>query len=224
MSDDDVFREGGAFSEIASLGIVPVLTVERSDRALGLADALQAGGLPVAEITFRTAAAADVLRLLSRERPDLILGAGTILTPESAALAAECGARFLVAPGFQPAVVRRARELGLPMVPGIQTPTELEQAMAMGCRVLKVFPAELAGGIRLIQALAAPYRHTGVRFLPTGGITVSSLPSYLGEETVLAVGGTWIAKKEDIDEGRWDAVQARCREALDIVARVRGAR
>lgn len=209
------------FERIAGHGVVPVLAVERPSSVSSLGEALRAGGLPVAEVTFRTAAAAEVLSAFRRDYPGILLGAGTVLTPENAERAKESGARFLVAPGLNPEVVRAAHELGLPMVPGIQTPSELEQALALGCRVLKVFPAELAGGVALVKALAGPYGHTGVRFIPTGGVSLANLESYLAEPAVLAVGGTWIAKKEDIASGRWDTIRSRCREAAEIVERIR---
>lgn len=202
-------------------GVVPVLAIERPETALGLADALAGGGLPVAEVTFRTAAAAEAMRTLRRERPGLLLGAGTVLTVENVEAARAAGARFLVAPGLNPVVVRKAREVGLPMIPGIQTASELEQALELGCRVLKVFPAELAGGVGLIKALSGPYGHTGVRFLPTGGVNPTNLASYLEVESVLAVGGTWIAKKDAIREEKWDTITATCREAVGIVSRTR---
>jgi len=201
--------------------VIPVLTVESPDTVVGLADALIAGGLPVAEITFRTAAAAEALRTLRRERPQVLLGAGTVLSPKNAELAKEAGAQFLVAPGLNPAVVARARELGLPMVPGIITPTELEEALSLGCKFLKVFPVEMMGGTRLLQVLSGPYAHMEVRFLATGGVTAATLASYLEIDTVAAVGGTWIAKKEDISGKRWDDILGRCREAVAIVRRTR---
>ncbi|MGQ9590376.1 MAG: bifunctional 4-hydroxy-2-oxoglutarate aldolase/2-dehydro-3-deoxy-phosphogluconate aldolase [Planctomycetota bacterium] len=210
------------FEKLAQHAVIPVLSVERPERALGLADALVAGGLPVAEVALRTDAAAEAIRLLRRARPNMILGAGTVLSAAQVELARVCGAQFLVSPGVNRDVVRRASELGVPMIPGVFTPSEIELALSLGADVLKVFPAEVGGGVRLIQALAGPYRHTGVRFVPTGGITTANLESYLKEDIVLAVGGTWIAKKDDIAEERWAEVTRRCEETRAIVARVRG--
>lgn len=201
------------FSRIAELGVVPVVAIGAVDHALPLADALLAGGLPVVEITFRTQAAAEVIRILSRERPGLIVGAGTVLTPETMQTAADAGAQFAVAPGFNPRVVQTALELNLPFVPGVATPTDIEAALEKGLRLLKFFPAEALGGTKLLSALSAPYRHTGVRFMPTGGISPMNLDGYLAIDTVAAVGGTWIAKKEDMTRGNWDEVADRCREA-----------
>lgn len=200
-------------SRIAELEIVPVVAIDRVTHALPLADALLAGGLPVVEITFRTQAAADVIRTLSRERPDLIVGAGTVLTPETVQTAVSAGAQFAVAPGLNPRVVQAALELNLPFVPGVATPTDIEAALENGCRLLKFFPAEAVGGTRLLSALSAPYRHTGIRFMPTGGISPANLDSYLALDTVAAVGGTWIAKKEDMAQGNWNEITDRCREA-----------
>ncbi len=215
-------ERGEVLHKLSLHGVIPVLAIERPDRVLGLADALMAGGLPVAEITFRTDHAAEAMRLLRRARQSMLLGAGTVLTVEQAEEARDAGAQFLVAPGLQPAVVRRAGELGLPVIPGVFTPSELEHALSLGVNVLKVFPAEIGGGVKLIQALSGPYRHTGVRFVPTGGVTPANLEAYLREETVLAVGGTWIARKEDISQEKWGDVTARCEEACAIVRRVRG--
>ena len=198
---------------IAELGVVPVVAIDTVNHALPLADALLAGGLPVVEITFRTQAAAEAIRILSSERPGLIVGAGTVLTPETVQTAVNAGAQFAVAPGFNPRVVQAARDLNLPFVPGVATPSDIEAALESGCRLLKFFPAEAVGGTRLLSALSAPYRHTGVRFMPTGGISPANLDSYLALDTVAAVGGTWIAKKEDMTQGNWDEIAGRCREA-----------
>lgn len=200
-------------SRIAELGVVPVVAIDTVNQALPLADALLAGGLPVVEITFRTQAAAEAISILSRARPDLIVGAGTVLSPETMQTAVHAGAQFAVAPGFNPRVVQAARDLNLPFVPGVATPSDIEAALESGCRLLKFFPAEAVGGTRLLSALSAPYRHTGVRFMPTGGISPANLDSYLALDTVAAVGGTWLAKKEDMTQGNWDKIAERCREA-----------
>ncbi len=209
-------------NRVAELGVVPVIAIDSAAHALPLADALLAGGLPVVEITFRTAAAAEIIRILAKERPDLITGAGTVLTPETVKIAVDAGARFAVAPGLNPRVVKAAQELGLPFVPGIANPSDIEAGLELGCRLLKFFPAEALGGTKLLSALSAPYKHTGVRFMPTGGASTANLESYLKIDTVAAVGGTWIAKKEDMAEGKWDLIAQRCREARAIVAAARG--
>ncbi len=211
------------FAEIARFGVVPVIAVEAVETALPLADALLEGGLPVAEITFRTAAAAEVIAQLVRHRPALLVGAGTVLSEENVNAAKAAGARFAVAPGLNPAVVRHAARAGLPFVPGVCTPSEIEQALGLGCQIVKFFPAEPSGGVEMLKALAAPYSHTGLRFVPTGGVNPGNLESYLSVKAVAAVGGTWIAKPEDLAAGRWQTICDRCREAVAIAGRVRRA-
>jgi 2-dehydro-3-deoxyphosphogluconate aldolase / (4S)-4-hydroxy-2-oxoglutarate aldolase len=216
MADDRVFQK------IARCGIVPVIALESVDMAIPLADALLEGGLPLVEITFRTAAAAGAIEQITWHRPEVLVGAGTVTSPDNLAAAQACGANFAVAPGFNPDIVARAKQAGMPFVPGICTPSELEQAMAAGCDVLKFFPSEPSGGIDMIKALAAPYGHLGVRLMPTGGVTMSNLEAYLSLDIVLAVGGTWIAKKEDLADGRWGEIRDRCKKAVELVAKLRG--
>jgi len=213
---------GSILERIARYGVVPVIAVESPQVAVPLADALLEGGLGVVEITFRTSAAAQVIQEISRERPELLVGAGTVLTAANLDAAKASGARFAVAPGLNPDIVTRAKEIGLPFVPGVATPGEIERGLSLGCTLLKFFPAEALGGVAMIEALAAPYRHTGVRFVPMGGINAGNLESYLALDAVAAVGGTWIAKKDDLAAGRWDDITRRCKAAVEIVARVRG--
>lgn len=167
------------YDRIRQCRVVPVVAVDRVEAALPLADALISGGLPVAEITFRTEAAADVMRLLTAERPQLLLGAGTVLNARDLKLAKDCGARFAVAPGFNPEVARAALEIDLPFAPGVMTPTDVEAAVSLGLRTLKYFPAEAAGGLGLLKSLSAPYRHLGIQFIPTGGINARNMGEYL---------------------------------------------
>jgi 2-dehydro-3-deoxyphosphogluconate aldolase / (4S)-4-hydroxy-2-oxoglutarate aldolase len=206
---------------LALHGIVPVIAIEKLEAALPLADALIEGGLPVVEITFRTAAAAAVIRKLAQERPQLLVGAGTVLTTANLEAAKTSGAAFAVAPGLNPEIVRHARQLGLPFVPGVATPTDIEMGLALGCKLLKFFPAEALGGVAMVEALSAPYKHTGVRFMPTGGVNPGNLESYLRLDTVAAVGGTWLAKKEDLAASKWPDIRDRCKAALAIVAKAR---
>jgi 2-dehydro-3-deoxyphosphogluconate aldolase/(4S)-4-hydroxy-2-oxoglutarate aldolase len=214
-------REKSILERIAKLGIVPVIAIEKVEAAIPLADALLEGGLPVVEITFRTAAAADVIRIIAKDRPQLVVGAGTVLTAENLDTARACGASFAVAPGLNPLIVKRAQELGMPFVPGVATPSDIEAGLALGCKLLKFFPAEALGGVAMIEALSAPYKHTGVRFMPTGGVSTANLETYLKIDTVAAVGGTWIAKKDDLAAGKWDEIQKRCRAATEIVSKAR---
>ncbi|HXS68371.1 MAG TPA: bifunctional 4-hydroxy-2-oxoglutarate aldolase/2-dehydro-3-deoxy-phosphogluconate aldolase [Candidatus Polarisedimenticolia bacterium] len=209
-------------SRVAELGVVPVIAIENPEAAIPLADALIAGGLPVVEITFRTAAAAEVIRKLAKERPQLIVGAGTVLTTANVETAKSSGAAFAVAPGLNPQTLKHAQAAGLPFVPGIATPSDIELGLSLGCKLLKFFPAEANGGVGMLEALSAPYKHTGLRFMPTGGVNTANLESYLKLDTVAAVGGTWIARKEDLAGGKWDDVRNRCKAALEIVAKARG--
>jgi len=205
------------YEKIETVRVVPVIAIDSVDAALPLADALIAGGLPVAEITFRTDAAADVIALLKKERPQLLLGAGTVLTPENARRAKDCGAVFAVSPGLNPAVVQEAQSIGLPIAPGVMTPSDIEAALQLGVKVLKFFPAGAAGGVKMLKSMSAPYRHLGVQFIPTGGVTADNAAEYLAEEIVLAVGGTWIARKDLISSGDWDAITANCRQIVELV-------
>jgi len=206
------------YDRIRQFRVVPVVAVDRVEAALPLADALISGGLAVAEITFRTEAAAEVMRLLASERPELLLGAGTVLNVRDLRLARECGARFAVAPGFNPEVARAAIDIDLPFAPGVMTPTDVEAAMSLGLRTLKYFPAEAAGGLALLKSLSAPYRHLGLQFLPTGGINARNMGEYLALDTVLAVGGTWVAKRDAIAAGRWDEIAGNCRQVRDLLS------
>lgn len=215
-------QQDDVMAALAQYGVIPVIAIDLVDAALPLADALLEGGLPVAEITFRTAAAREVIRTLAEHRPELVLGAGTVLTVENLEAANDCGAAFAVAPGLNPTIVKRAQDLALPFVPGVATPTDIEAALGLGCKLMKFFPAEALGGIPMIQALSAPYKHAGVRFVPTGGVNAGNLAAYLATDCVAAVGGTWIAKKEDLLQGHWTAIRDRCIQVRDIVAQVRG--
>ncbi len=207
---------------MARYGVVPVIAIDSVEAAIPLADALLEGGLPLVEITFRTAVAAEVIKTICQQRPELLVGAGTVVTAGNLMAAKECGAQFGVAPGLNPDIVDRAKQAGLPFIPGVCTPSEIELAFSLQCAVLKFFPAESSGGIEMLKSLSAPYGHLGVRFVPTGGVNATNLEAYLAVATVAAVGGTWIAKKEDIAEGRWAEIRDRCKKAADIVAKVRG--
>lgn len=207
---------------VGQYGVVPVIAIERVEMARPLAEALIAGGLPIAEITFRTAAAAEVMQIMTREYPDLLLGAGTVLTEENVDRAVQAGAKFAVAPGLNPAIVRKAAAAGLPFVPGVATPSDIEAGLALGCKVLKFFPAGEMGGTKMLSALSGPYKHTGVKFIPTGGVKPENLAEYLALDTVAACGGTWLAKKESMASGDWSGIADACRKAVEIVRKARG--
>lgn len=207
--------------KLRQYGVVPVIAIDSVEAAIPLADALIDGGLPVAEITFRTNEAAEVIDLLRKERPHLTLGAGTVITHENLEAAAKCGAQFAVAPGLNPGIVSQSADMSIPFIPGVATPSEIEKALTLGCKTLKFFPSEASGGVLMLKALFAPYAHTGVRFVPTGGIKPENLEQYILEPAVAAVGGTWIATKEDINKGDWDSISEKCRAACRIVKTVR---
>lgn len=200
--------------------VVPVIAIDDVEAALPLADALTEGELPVAEITFRTAAAADVITKICKGRPDMFVGAGTVLTTENLKKAAGCGATFAVAPGFDPCVVDEANKMGFPFFPGVMTPSDVQGALRLGVKIQKFFPAGAAGGIKMLKSIAAPYAHTGVKFIPTGGVNIGNLREYLEFGSVLAAGGTWIATRDAIAAGRWDVVKQNCREVAALVGQL----
>jgi 2-dehydro-3-deoxyphosphogluconate aldolase/(4S)-4-hydroxy-2-oxoglutarate aldolase len=209
------------FNKVKECGVIPVIAIESPDDALNLADALIEGGLPCAEITFRTVAAGKVIETLGRERPELILGAGTVLTVDNLKRAADSGAKFGVAPGLNPAILEAADKMGFPFVPGVVTPSEVEEALSYGLSLLKFFPAAASGGIKMIEALYAPYGHRGVQFMPTGGVKTGNLGDYLSSPAVPFVGGTWVAKKDMIAEKQWEAIKKNCVEAVELVRSIR---
>lgn len=210
------------FEKMEKCGVVPVIAIESPELALPMADALIKGGLPVAEITFRTKAAADVIKTLSKERPGLFLGAGTILSVDQLLSAKECGAVFGVAPGLNPDVVKKAREIGFSLFPGVITPSEIEKGLTFGIKVFKYFPSEAIGGIPVLKAVSAPYGHLGIRFIPTGGININNLEAYLSLPQVICVGGTWIAKKDVIAAEKWDVIEKNAAGVVEVVSRIRG--
>lgn len=187
------------FEQLSHYGVVPVIALDDAGAALPLADALIAGGLPVAEITFRTAAARDTIAAMSAARPEMLVGAGTVLTVAQLDAAFEAGAQFALSPGLDAEVLSHSAKLGLPFAPGIMTPTDLQAALRAGCKMVKFFPAMPAGGPHMLKNIAAPYAHTGIGFNPTGGVTLANLGDWLALPDVRAVGGTWIATKADID-------------------------
>jgi 2-dehydro-3-deoxyphosphogluconate aldolase/(4S)-4-hydroxy-2-oxoglutarate aldolase len=211
-------EQSGSLLEIRlrAFGVVPVVTIGRASDANGLADALSAGGLPIAEITFRTEAAVDAIAAMRESHPDFLIGAGTVLDVPTVHRAIDAGASFIVAPGFNPTVVDACLELGIPVIPGVSTPTEIEAALGRNLKLLKFFPAEAAGGLPFLSAVSAPYR--GISFMPTGGISRSNLPVYLAKPFVAACGGSWIATETAIAEHRFDEIAGITREAVALAA------
>jgi 2-dehydro-3-deoxyphosphogluconate aldolase / (4S)-4-hydroxy-2-oxoglutarate aldolase len=205
--------------KIERLRIVPMIAMDNADRAAPLADALVSGGLPCAEITFRTNAAESAMRILAG-RGDILLGAGTVLSVDQVDRAVDAGCAFLVSPGTNPRVVEHALSKGIAVCPGVATPTDIELAMSLGCTTLKFFPAGAMGGPGTLKAVSAPY--AGVRFIPTGGIKADNLADYLALPSVLAVGGSWLAKKDDIAAGNFDAITHHARQAVQAARAAKG--
>jgi 2-dehydro-3-deoxyphosphogluconate aldolase/(4S)-4-hydroxy-2-oxoglutarate aldolase len=202
-------------------GVVPVITLARPEQGVPVAEALLAGGLTCAEITFRSDAAAAAIEMIRSCVPALLVGAGTILTTAQADAAIAAGASFLVAPGFNPAIVDHVLGRGIPMLPGVCTPSEIEQALARGLHLVKFFPAAAMGGVAYLRALAGPYPM--VRYVPTGGITAGDVAGYLALPSVVAVGGTWLAASDLVAAGAWETIRGLAAEAAAIVGRARSA-
>ena len=206
--------------EIGHTGIVPVVVLNKVADAVPLADALIKGGLPCAEVTFRTDAAEESIREIAKKFPEMFVGAGTVLTTEQVDRAIGAGAKFIVSPGFNPKVVEYCIKNNYPICPGIMTPTELEMALGFGLDVVKFFPAENAGGLKMIKAMAAPY--TMMKFMPTGGINATNVRDYLACDKILACGGSWMVKGDLISAGKFDEIQKLTSEVAAIVKEIRG--
>ena len=204
--------QSDVLQQLAVAGIVPVVVIDDAEKAVPLAQALIAGGLPVAEVTFRTAAAEEAIRRISQNVPEILLGAGTVLTIEQAQRAIDAGARYIVSPGLNPDVVRFCQSKGVPITPGCSNPTDIEMAMGLGLDVVKFFPAEAFGGLATLKAIAAPYGK--VKFIPTGGIDATNINDYLAFNKVLACGGSWMVKAELIKENKFDEITRLTREAV----------
>ena len=197
-------------------GIIPVIVIEDEAQAVPLARALVKGGLPVLEVTFRTKAAAGAIAAIAREVPEAVVGAGTLLTPEMVKAAKAAGATFGVAPGFDPVVVQAAKDADLPFCPGIATASELSQALTAGAPMVKFFPAEAAGGVKMIKNLLGAFRFTGVKFMPTGGVNLSTVGEYLAVPEIVCCGGTWIVPKDALKAGDWAAIEKLAADAAAI--------
>lgn len=205
--------------EIEKIGIIPVVVLDRVEDALPLAKALIEGGLPCAEVTFRTAAAEEAIRVMSENFPELLVGAGTVLTTDQVDRAVAAGAKFIVSPGLNPRIVKYCVEKGIVIVPGCANPSDIEQALENGLEVVKFFPAEAIGGLKLIKAMAAPY--VGVKFMPTGGINAVNVRDYLAYDRIVACGGSWMVSGKLIKEGKFDEITELVKEAAQIVKECR---
>ena len=206
---------------LGSAGIIPVIVIEDLEKAVPLAQALVKGGLPVLEVTFRTACAAEVIAKIKAEVPGAVLGAGTVLTKEQLLKAKAAGATFAVAPGFDPEIVKTAAAEGLPFCPGIATASELSQALALGCKMVKFFPADSAGGVKYIKDLLGAFRWTGVKFMPTGGVKLANVADYLAVPEIVCCGGTWIVPKDAVKANDWAAIEKLAKDAAELVAKLR---
>jgi 2-dehydro-3-deoxyphosphogluconate aldolase/(4S)-4-hydroxy-2-oxoglutarate aldolase len=206
--------------KLGVLGVVPVVKIEQAEDAVALGKALLAGGLPCAEITFRTAAAEDAIRRIASSLPEIIVGAGTVLSVDQASKAVSAGARFIVAPGFNQKVVDWCLQNEIPITPGVLTPTEIDMALDRGLNILKFFPAEAIGGIAMLKAISAPYG--GIKFIPTGGVNRNNLADYLALPSVHCCGGSWLVKANLISAGKFDEITRLTQDAMSVVRQVRG--
>jgi 2-dehydro-3-deoxyphosphogluconate aldolase/(4S)-4-hydroxy-2-oxoglutarate aldolase len=202
---------------IQSTGIVAVLVIDQEEDGPPLAKALLEGGVDIMELTLRTPAALGALRRIRAEVPGMLAGAGTVLTPAQVEEVKNAGAEFAVSPGVNPRVLHAAKDAGIPFAPGITTPSDVEHALEFDCRLLKFFPAEAAGGLAYLKAMAAPYQHLGVRFLPLGGVNEKNMSSYLADPLIPAIGGSWLAHREAIREKRWQDITALARQATTLI-------
>ena len=205
--------------QLGTYGIVPVVVLQDAAKAEPLAEALCKGGLACAEVTFRTDAAEESIRIMSEKFPEMLVGAGTVLTIEQADRAVKAGAKFIVSPGLNPEVVKWCQAHEVPVIPGIVTPTEMAQAIGLGLTMVKFFPAEPAGGISMIKAMAAPY--TGIRFMPTGGINAKNLEDYLSCDKILCCGGSWMVKADLIKNGEFEKICNLTKEAKELAKSIR---
>lgn len=206
--------------KIQAIGIVPVVVLEDAKDAAPLAKALCDGGLPCAEVTFRTAAAEESIRIMVQKFPEMLVGAGTVLTTEQVDRAVAAGAKFIVSPGLNPRIVKYCVEKGILIVPGCSNPSDVEQALENGLDVVKFFPAEQAGGLAMIKAMAAPY--VGVKFMPTGGINAQNVKEYLAYDRIVACGGSWMVKGDLVKAGDFAKITELAKEAAEIVRDSRG--
>ena len=203
-------------SEITAQRIVPVVVADGADEGLALADALNAGGLPIAEITLRMAGALDAIRAVATNKPEVLVGAGTVINTVQVDEVVAAGAQFIVSPGTFEPVIARANELGVPIIPGVASASDVMRALDLGVQVVKLFPASVAGGPAAIKALAAPFPQ--VRFMPTGGVNVNNLGEYLSIPAVIAVGGSWMVERSLVTSGNWDEITHRTAEAVALAA------
>lgn len=208
------------FEKLMKRPVVPVIVIDHADDAEPLAEAMLAGGLDVIEITFRTAAAAEAISRIRRAFPEMLVGAGTVVGADQAGRALDAGVNFALAPGLNPEIVDFFREKETLFIPGVMTPSEIEKGLALGCRLLKFFPAGPAGGVPMLKALSAPYQSQGIRFCPTGGVNLDNMNDYLRLPTVSNIGGSWLATKQQIADKQWAAITGQVKAALSRAAEI----
>lgn len=207
--------------KVETSGVVAVLVIDDARHAVPVARALLAGGISVMELTLRTPAAIEAVRAIRNEVPEMLAGVGTVIRPDQIAEVAQAGAAFAVAPGFNRRVIDAAVEAGMPFAPGIATPTDIESALELDCRLLKFFPAEPSGGMNTLKAMAAPYQHLGLKYIPLGGLSLKNMASYLESSLIAGLGGSWLAPRDLIQAEQWDRIEANAREAAAIVGEIR---
>jgi 2-dehydro-3-deoxyphosphogluconate aldolase/(4S)-4-hydroxy-2-oxoglutarate aldolase len=217
------FSTGDLHKRLYTSGVIAVLIIDDAHDAVPLARALYAGGVDCIELTLRTNSALDSVKRIAQDVPEVVVGVGTILSQQQADAAKEAGADFGVAPGMNPRVVQHAIQIGLPFSPGVCTPTDIEMALELGCRVLKFFPSEPSGGLSYLKSAAAPYMHLGVKYIPLGGVSAKNAEDYLRDSNVMALGGSWLGPRDLIQKKDWTSITKLASEATEIVKRVRGA-
>lgn len=207
--------------KVEASGVIAVLVIDQVEHAVPVARALLEGGISVMELTLRTPAAIDAVRAIRDEVPEMLAGVGTVLSPDQVAAVAQAGAAFAVAPGFNRRVMDTALAAGMPFAPGIATPTDIESALELDCRLLKFFPAEPSGGMSMLKAMAAPYNHLGIKYVPLGGLNVSNMVSYLQSPLIAGLGGSWLAPRDLINGEQWSQITDNARAASDLVRQAR---
>lgn len=213
-------KSEAAFKKFEEVGIIPVVVLNDAKDAEPLGECLMKGGLPAAEVTFRTAAAEESIRIISSKYPDMLVGAGTVLTIDQVDRAVNAGAKFIVSPGLDPVIVKYCLEKDIPVCPGTQSPSEMIQAINLGLDHVKFFPAENSGGLKMIKAIGSAL--TSLKFMPTGGINATNVVDYLKNDKIFCAGGSWMVKGDMIKAGKWDEITSLVKEASDIVKSVRG--
>ena len=206
-------------SQLDQFPVIPVIVIDDVADAKPLANALLEGGLNIIEVTFRTAAAAGAIEAIANDFPEMLVGAGTVVTPEQAKIAIESGSKFGLAPGTDPETITYFKERNVPFIPGIMTPSDIQTAIKAGCEHLKFFPAGAAGGPKLLKAMAAPYTNLGIKFCPTGGVSLDNMNDYLSMPEVFAIGGSWLATKAQIAAKDWGKITTQVKDALTHATR-----